>query len=125
MIVQCPSCKTTYRIADELLNDAISAFRCSRCKHTFEFAVSETSENLAEKARLPERLSAEADKETELSFTFAASKDEDVEDRAPTQDATANASRSYAHQHWKSVDSAGAYSTDESSTGSDKNAAPA
>lgn len=125
MIVQCPSCKTSYRIADELLNDGTSAFRCSRCKHIFELAVSETSENLAGKVRLAERLSAKADKETELSFTFAASKEEDVEDRALTKDETitADASRFQAREHRKSVDRADAYSTDEPSPGSDRIAA--
>lgn len=127
MIVQCPSCKTSYRIADELLNDGTSAFRCSRCKHIFELAASETAENLAGKARLAERLSAKADKETELSFTFAESKEEDAEDRAPTKDATmaAEAWRSQAREHQKPVDSADAYSTDEPSTDSDKIAAGA
>ena len=36
MLVQCPNCTTTFKVADELLTGATPAFRCSRCKHTFE-----------------------------------------------------------------------------------------
>jgi len=44
MLVQCPKCQTTYKVSDDLLSGAAPAFRCSRCKHTFEF---ETDENRA------------------------------------------------------------------------------
>jgi predicted Zn finger-like uncharacterized protein len=36
MLVQCPSCRTTYKVADELLKGSTPSFRCTRCKHTFE-----------------------------------------------------------------------------------------
>jgi len=36
MLVQCPKCKTTYRVSDEVVKGAAPSFRCSRCKHTFE-----------------------------------------------------------------------------------------
>ena len=36
MLVQCPKCKTTYRVSDEAVKGAAASFRCSRCKHTFE-----------------------------------------------------------------------------------------
>jgi predicted Zn finger-like uncharacterized protein len=36
MLVQCPKCKTTYRVSDEAVKGAAPSFRCSRCKHTFE-----------------------------------------------------------------------------------------
>ena len=36
MLVKCPSCATTYKVADEILTGTTPAFRCSRCKHTFE-----------------------------------------------------------------------------------------
>ena len=112
MIVRCPSCKTSYRIADELLHDATPAFRCSRCKHTFELAASETADNLA----------AKPDKETELSFTFSESKEKDVEDHAPTKDATTadNGLPFHADERRKSFDNADAYSTDKPFTAFDR-----
>ena len=39
MIVQCPSCHTTYRVSDNLITNANPTFRCSRCKHVFVIAV--------------------------------------------------------------------------------------
>lgn len=36
MLVRCPKCRTTYKISDDLLKGSSPAFRCSRCKHTFE-----------------------------------------------------------------------------------------
>lgn len=35
MHVQCPSCKTTYRVSDSLITGGKPTFRCSRCKHVF------------------------------------------------------------------------------------------
>ena len=36
MLVRCPKCRTTYKVSDDLLKGSSPAFRCSRCKHTFE-----------------------------------------------------------------------------------------
>ncbi len=36
MLVRCPKCQTTYKVSDDLLKGSAAAFRCSRCKHTFE-----------------------------------------------------------------------------------------
>ena len=36
MLVRCPKCRTTYKVSDDLLKGSSTAFRCSRCKHTFE-----------------------------------------------------------------------------------------
>lgn len=36
MLVRCPKCRTTYKVSDDLLKSNTAAFRCSRCKHTFE-----------------------------------------------------------------------------------------
>jgi predicted Zn finger-like uncharacterized protein len=72
MLVQCPSCRTTYKVADEVVKGAAPAFRCSRCKHTFELdgakslppAVVKTAESGGEAASPPQ--------DRELSFNFAA-----------------------------------------------------
>ena len=49
MLVQCPSCRTTYRVADEVVKGAAPAFRCSRCKHNFELEGTETAPATQEK----------------------------------------------------------------------------
>jgi predicted Zn finger-like uncharacterized protein len=71
MMVRCPSCKTTYKVADELLRDAQPAFRCSRCKHIFELHPEKTRKQPAriadaEKSSLPKDA-----QEQELRFPFA------------------------------------------------------
>ena len=50
MIVRCPSCKTTYKVADDLVKETKPAFRCSRCKHIFELEPAETAEKLVDRA---------------------------------------------------------------------------
>ncbi|HEY7216852.1 MAG TPA: zinc-ribbon domain-containing protein [Candidatus Binatia bacterium] len=42
MLIQCPNCRTTYRLSDEVITSATPAFRCSRCKHTFELGSGDT-----------------------------------------------------------------------------------
>ena len=44
MLVKCPSCATTYKVADEILTGTTPAFRCSRCKHTFEGELNASAE---------------------------------------------------------------------------------
>lgn len=68
MLVQCPNCKTTYKVSDEVLKGVAPAFRCSRCRHTFELEAESPEETLA--AADPKE--AEADSpDQELSFSFA------------------------------------------------------
>ena len=76
MIVRCPSCKTTYKVADDLVKDANPAFRCSRCKHTFELGPAEAKEKPVERPQSGEKLSPKTRPERELSFTFAPEKQE-------------------------------------------------
>ena len=91
MIVRCPSCKTTYKVADELVKDTKPAFRCSRCKHIFELESAETPERSVESAHAAASLFSKTQQERELSFTFAPKKQEDGENRkesihSPRQD---------------------------------------
>ena len=81
MIVRCPSCKTTYKVADELVKDTKPAFRCSRCKHTFELESAETPERSVDSAHAATSLFSKTQQERELSFTFAPKKQEDGENR--------------------------------------------
>ena len=104
MIVRCPSCKTAYRVADDVTQDATPVFRCSRCKHTFEIDSAETPVEPVAKARDSEKPASAAAEEQELSFTFPAKQQENAQDRkdfidsampddefAATPDATAKA----------------------------------
>lgn len=71
MLVQCPKCKTTYKVSDEVIKGASPAFRCSRCKHIFELQTTPTVEPLGS---MPPAESNELIKpdEREPSFVFGA-----------------------------------------------------
>lgn len=70
MLVRCPKCQTTYKVSDNLLKGAAPAFRCSRCKHTFELD-SHTTPDAAKETEIPaETASTETRKGQELSLPF-------------------------------------------------------
>ena len=73
MQIQCPKCKVTYNVSDNLINSAAPTFRCSRCKHTFVLEVKPQ----AKPAKLPISSQAkpplEPEENRELSFSFASS----------------------------------------------------
>ena len=72
MLVQCPNCKTTYKVAEEVVKGAAApAFRCSRCRHTFELGVDERQLAPVE-SRDETAAQAEPGREQELSFSFPA-----------------------------------------------------
>jgi predicted Zn finger-like uncharacterized protein len=77
MIVRCPNCKTTYRVADEIVQGATPAFRCSRCKHVFDLDLVNTPEKRVEENRPGEKTVPEPEKDRELSFNFVANKPDD------------------------------------------------
>ncbi|MGH7929021.1 MAG: zinc-ribbon domain-containing protein [Candidatus Binatia bacterium] len=65
MLVQCPKCKTTYKVSDDTVKGTAPAFRCSRCKHTFEIQLP------TESAPDPGNTGATGSGEdSELAFTF-------------------------------------------------------
>ena len=66
MLVQCPKCKTTYKVSDELVKGATPSFRCSRCKHTFELAAAESQSAAAVSSAIPD----ESRENPELAFPF-------------------------------------------------------
>ncbi len=70
MIVRCPSCKTTYKVADQLVQETQPAFRCSRCKHTFELPVAETRKKPQNGIHAGGSPSAKTPEGQELRFTF-------------------------------------------------------
>ena len=36
MIIECPKCKSTFKLADSSLNQSITNFKCSVCNHVWE-----------------------------------------------------------------------------------------
>lgn len=84
MIVRCPSCKTTYKVADELVNGTQPAFRCSRCKHTFELESAVPSEQSVDRTGTPQKPLSKTREERELTFTFASKTPADGEANRPS-----------------------------------------
>jgi predicted Zn finger-like uncharacterized protein len=71
MIVQCPSCKTTYTVADNLVKNEQPTFRCSRCKHIFALSgFSELEPEDPSSDEIPDD-----PEEKELSFSFDVKKE--------------------------------------------------
>jgi predicted Zn finger-like uncharacterized protein len=70
MLIQCPKCRTTYKVADDVLRGSASLFRCSRCKHTFELQTNEAPEIPAERPAVPETQSTRPSADQELSLPF-------------------------------------------------------
>ena len=69
MLVKCPSCATTYKVADEILTGTTPAFRCSRCQHTFEGQLNAA----VEAGPLPSEVDSKIennDHDAELNFVF-------------------------------------------------------
>ena len=72
MLVQCPKCKTTYKVSDEVIKGTSPAFRCSRCKHTFELETMASVASPDGKSPPAEQGALKSRDERELSFTFGA-----------------------------------------------------
>ena len=71
MLVQCPSCRTTYRVANEIVKGAAPAFRCSRCKHSFELEDAEIAPATPEKPVPSDAAVAPESQDRELTFSFS------------------------------------------------------
>jgi predicted Zn finger-like uncharacterized protein len=77
MLVQCPNCKITYKVSDDVIKGANPAFRCSRCKHTFELQAPDTSPPATEEpaADRPSIANDFEDREPKLAFPSPADTD--------------------------------------------------
>jgi len=72
MLVKCPNCNTTYKVSDEVLKGTTPAFRCSRCKHTFELRdQGGDHDNPPSEAGAHQESNSKKSLAEELSFTFA------------------------------------------------------
>lgn len=72
MLVQCPKCRTAYKISDDVLSGPAPAFRCSRCKHTFEFESDENREASSEVSQSADDTIVPPSTTDELSLPFGA-----------------------------------------------------
>ena len=70
MIVQCPKCKTSYRVDNELFKNPSPALRCSRCKHTFELEYAGPPQKPVVNPPTGETQPVESSASRELSFMF-------------------------------------------------------
>jgi predicted Zn finger-like uncharacterized protein len=83
MLVQCPNCKTTYKVSDDVLKGAAPAFRCSRCRHTFELEAESPQDSTREPAVNDLKETPAPAQEPELSLPFPAKPaDEEITDPA-------------------------------------------
>jgi predicted Zn finger-like uncharacterized protein len=48
MLVRCPKCRTTFKVSDDRVKGSVPAFRCSRCKHTFDLELHNAPETSAD-----------------------------------------------------------------------------
>jgi predicted Zn finger-like uncharacterized protein len=67
MLVQCPSCHTTYRVSENLVSKSKPTFRCSRCKNIFVLGSKAAAHTPAEPPDSSPSLDGEPG---ELSFSF-------------------------------------------------------
>lgn len=70
MLVQCPGCRTTYRVSEEAVATPKPTFRCSRCKNVFDLDTKSTSKPARERSEAPSQ-EAGVDSQ-ELTFSFPA-----------------------------------------------------
>lgn len=89
MLIQCPKCQTTYKVSDEVMKGTTPAFRCSRCKHTFDLeaadAAPETEQKTPVKESAPTNQSSE-EAELPLPFTPKAQEERIATERAPAEE---------------------------------------
>ena len=107
MLVQCPKCQTTYKVSDDVLSGAAPAFRCSRCKHTFELETDENREPSSETLEPAETTIVPPSPADELSLPFgpkpetgAASSELQQEHFLRETQTKDSASPNQAHHHW-------------------------
>jgi len=71
MLVQCPTCHTTYRVSDNLITAPSPTFRCSRCKHIFVLGLKAEASPAAQTTPPPPAPQRQ-DERAELAFSFPA-----------------------------------------------------
>jgi len=71
MLVQCPGCRTTYRVSEEAVATPKPTFRCSRCKNIFDLGAKSAAKAPRDNSEAPSEASLDSQ---ELSFSFPATK---------------------------------------------------
>ena len=88
MHIQCPKCKVTYNVSDNLINSAAPTFRCSRCKHTFVLEIKPEAKPAKRPLPSPAKRSSEPEENRELSFSFTHPPSEPAAEPAATENST-------------------------------------
>lgn len=91
MLIQCPNCRTTYKVSDEVFKGNAPAFRCSRCKHTFESEAGESLEERLDETNATQAPSAKPARDEELSLPFGPKPEFDPGKIEPKADPLASA----------------------------------
>ncbi len=80
MLIQCPGCRTTYKVPDQAITSPNPTFRCSRCKHVFAVALKKNEEKspLEKPASSPD-INEQEEENREFSFSFPPQKNDPEE----------------------------------------------
>ena len=81
MLVQCPGCRTTYRVSDNAITSPNPTFRCSRCKHIFVTASKNETKSLAKALNTLPATGEQEEENREFSFSFPSQKKGEEEKR--------------------------------------------
>lgn len=110
MLIRCPNCRTTYKVSDEVLKGPTPAFRCSRCKHTFELETGGASGDSPQQPKQEEKSVTGPAQDEELSLPFApklqvdpANTDQKDPDESPGTDM--QSFEAEGHERWAMTDS--------------------
>lgn len=102
MLVQCPKCRTLYKVADDLLKGPSPSFRCSRCKHTFEPQAQSGSEAAEKNASLFDAPDNPPEQDTELRLPLEERHDDAASDVGATP--VAATADKHSGDHWSMSD---------------------
>jgi predicted Zn finger-like uncharacterized protein len=104
MLIQCPNCQTTYKVSDEVLKGTTPAFRCSRCKHTFELEANDAQRELPQVTHPSEAAGGKSSEDAEPSLPFAPKPEPanaDVEPVISNESSDESQSKEENRHHWE------------------------
>ncbi len=74
MLIQCPSCRTTYTVSENLITTPNPTFRCSRCKHIFVVGLKSEAKSFQEGPTPASLAGGQEEENREFSFSFPSQK---------------------------------------------------
>ncbi|MFQ5682329.1 MAG: DUF3426 domain-containing protein [Candidatus Binatia bacterium] len=85
MLVQCPSCHTTYKVAEGLIAAPSPTFRCSRCRHIFVLKIKPDKNPVQQTSTTPGKGGWDKD---DLTFSFRTVEDTEAGVKKEQEDST-------------------------------------